>query len=151
VKANVLSLIPLIFAGMCIAYADYSSLLERSPFCTRTSVIIESKGSSNDEFELHGICLFQNEPMFSIFHRTANRRYWLKIGENSSGIFLKKYDWDRQMIELKLSDGSSKSLKLTKIEHKWQPAQIERITGDAMPIPDEARQKFLNIVREKQK
>ncbi|MDR2435841.1 MAG: hypothetical protein LBD33_00805 [Puniceicoccales bacterium] len=131
---------------MCAAHANCQSLCERSPFCTKKPAAVEKQSNVGDEFEFHGVCSLDGECLFSLLNRTLNRRYWLKFEEKVAGISVKKYDENRQVIELALPDGTIKRVQMNKF--KPHLARSTRSENVAIPVPEEARRKFLQIVRD---
>lgn len=147
-----------VFLCACTAHAAYSSLCERSPFCTKNVEVVEKQQDTSKDFEFHGVCTFGDECMFSLLDKASNRRYWLKLGENLAGISVKKYDKNRQIVQLALPDGTTRDVELSRFEPKIQPKVIvtssERLTQSesaAVPVPKDARRKFLEIVRDGEK
>jgi hypothetical protein len=106
---------------------------------------VEKQSNTSDEFEFHGVCSLEGEYLFSLLNKTSNRRYWLKFGERSAEISVKKHDKNRQIIELALPDGSVKCVQLSKF--KPHLVRSERSGNIAAPIPEEVRRKFLQVVR----
>ncbi|MDR1255494.1 MAG: hypothetical protein LBJ94_01010 [Puniceicoccales bacterium] len=140
---------PIFLVLLCFrgAYGGYPSLCERSPFCTKCAEVVEKQPNVSDEFELHGVCLLGDECMFSILNKTSNGRCWLKLGETVAGISVKRYDKTRQTIELCRSDGSKLSIRLNQAEPRANSVRLAHGNSTAMPVSEEARRKFFEIVR----
>jgi hypothetical protein len=139
------------FVAICTSHADCPSLRERSPFCMKEFEISEKQTSVGNEFEFRGVCSLDGECLFSLFNRVSNGRCWLKLGENSGGIYVKKYDKSQQTLELTLADGTVRCVQLSRSEPKSSPVRLARDRNVAMPVSEDARRKFLEIVRSGEK
>jgi hypothetical protein len=148
---KVYSLFVFVFIFACAVRADYPSLYENSPFGVNSPKIIENKVDGDNEFEFHGICLFDDGYMFSIFNRASNRRCWLKLGEILDGVSIKKYDKKRCAIDVVLPDGSGKNLQLARCAVHPYHVQFVRSENSGTFVPEEARRKFLDIMCEEKK
>jgi hypothetical protein len=132
----------------CVACAGYPSLCERPPFGANSPKVTEIRTETDGEFEFHGVCLFDDGYVFSLLNRTSNRSYWLKFGETSDGMSVKRYDGKKHSIGVILPDGSDRNLQLNGDTFEPRTVQLAQSEYGGMSVSEEARRKFLDIVSE---
>lgn len=141
--------------------ADYSSLVERSPFQrTRSSApdLPVDTTTDNKNFELHGIWSFNGTTVFSIHDNRQDANIWVPLGSEQSGIGVIKFYPEIDAVEAKLPNGETCVLKLHKPTIRPEKPQtfgplinqMRSQTGGQI-VDEEARKRFLKAMEERDK
>lgn len=132
--------------------ANCQSLVEHSPFHPHKQTKICPSDASNESknFELHGIFLTDGKTVFSIHDKSKNKNFWLDMDGEYSGIKVKNFYPDAQMVELMLPNGEVCLLRLKAARSSVRlPRYAPNPSLSGRVVDEWARRRFFDLMRQR--